>query len=797
MAVQASGTGSGTKLLITGGSHTFQFSNETPTSVGTSGYSAALERLLNHICEQAFHNSDECDEIKCHPGTRTAILKTLFDFANDTEHPFITWLNGPAGAGKTAIAHSLAEQCEEAGILAACFFFWRTDPGRSDEKRLISTLAYQLCLTIPPLRPFIEQKIADDPAIFSKTLKRQLYALILAPLQQMRESHPTFVVQTSARLIIIDGLDECGGLNADRIDRQGRVLEILRQLASHQEVFPFRVLIISRTEAHIRRRFDEPSLQSLTRPLILDYSFTPEQDILVYVTHEFLWIVGHHPYGRFLPSGWPGNQIIRSIVDKSSGQFFYAVTVMKFIRSELHQPDTRLSLMLVPGNNTDNSASVSHFAPIDNLYRQIFCCAIDPSAVLKLLAFHLVHSIPFRWHITLQVSIALPTLLAFARGVGVKYYNPPDLTMESFEKFLKLDPGVITHSASHFESLFRVSSAFTIASKQPYERFVNFHHASFTDFLLDKARSQEWFIDLNEHSIAFAMAHLAELENTETEPTARKTWFIMFCAALRRSPRTPDLDSVLSDKWLRPSQYSPGRRLFEGCGLQVTDYLFIFEDSASQYYRNTNMTPTVIRRSILTDILTIMEPIIQAYRSNPILFALFLYSLHNRFEGILDIPSSYHFLRDNSVQRWFVRYIQSTPLLAEVDCNALQLTHHMKADGEGYLYKSHPLTENKFWLYTCSNALVDNGIYVPPDDDLLKQSTILILEIFLREVAELLELAQSGIESDDRQIRPEDTNVARYLAKCSHLPRSGLPQNAFTELELNTYAEMQISTFQT
>ncbi|KAF9053281.1 hypothetical protein BJ165DRAFT_1364606, partial [Panaeolus papilionaceus] len=470
------------------------------------------------------------------------------------------WLNGPAGAGKTAIAHSLAEQCEEADILAACFFFWRTDPGRSDEKRLISTLAYQLCLSIPLLRSFIERKIADDPAIFSKTLKLQLSTLILAPLQQMRESHPNFVVQTSPRVIIIDGLDECGGLNADRIDRQGRVLEILRQLATHQEVFPFRILIISRTEAHIRRRFDEPTLQSLTRLLILDYSFTPEQDILVFVTHELLQIINHHPFGRFLPSGWPGNQVIQSIIDKSSGQFAYAATVMKFIRSELHRPDKRLLLIQGAREHTDGGI-VTHFAPIDSLYRQIFCSAVDASVSVEVLAFHLVHcgsnpdsSVFCELRILRSGSAASGDECSDSgdgRIEANKRNSAPRLTLTLIEKLLKLDPGVITYSLSHFEPMLRLLPKFDWLKSTGC---IQFHHASFTDFLLTKERSQEWFIDVDERSIAFALAHMSELENTETEPAIRKDYFIIFCVALQRAPRTPCLDAIISDKWLRPSQ---------------------------------------------------------------------------------------------------------------------------------------------------------------------------------------------------------------------------------------------------
>ncbi|KIK52272.1 hypothetical protein GYMLUDRAFT_180242, partial [Collybiopsis luxurians FD-317 M1] len=39
----------------------------------------------------------------------------------------VCWLYGPAGAGKSVIAQTLAEICMERGLLVGSFFFWHTD----------------------------------------------------------------------------------------------------------------------------------------------------------------------------------------------------------------------------------------------------------------------------------------------------------------------------------------------------------------------------------------------------------------------------------------------------------------------------------------------------------------------------------------------------------------------------------------------------------------------------------------------------------------------------------------------
>ncbi|KAF9053284.1 hypothetical protein BJ165DRAFT_1523991 [Panaeolus papilionaceus] len=844
MAGQVSGGGASTKLLITGGSHTFQLLNDTPASAGHPG---AFERLFNHICERAFHNSDKFDEIKCHPGTRTSILKVLSDFANDTEYPFVTWLNGPAGAGKTAVGRSLAELCEEAGILAACFFFWRSDLERSDEKRLIATLAYQLCLSIPRLRPFVERKVADDPAIFSKPLKLQLWTLILAPLRQMRESHSTFAVQTSARLIIIDGLDECGGQSSDRINRQERALDALGQLASNQNIFPFRILIISRTEAHLRRRFEGPRLQNLTRPLPLDYSFTPDKDILVYVTHEFLWIVNHHPYGRYLPSGWPGNHIINAIVIKSSGQFIYAATVMRFIRSELHRPDKRLLLIQDLTEHQVIRGEVSHFVPVDN-----------PSVALKLLAFHFAHRHPM--HLSLVSSAMhyeqIPTLPSLSHSsyrdptVMWPWYPPPEqrppefLPLTSIEKYLKLDSGAIIHSLSHFESLFTVLPEFSIEGG-----FIQVHHASFVDFLFDKARSQEWHLDSNCESGTSVTGLLSEIEDTTagavffcigqyaraqwsltpiimSELDIRKCWFLLICEAVKCSPRATCVDSVISTKWLRPSQYNPGLNFFESCGVQAFHYLQVFVDAASEYYSKTFEAKEVdefrgamstscrqgdgtisdrMEQDFLTDLLPLIQTKIQAYRSDPFLFALLIYSARYhpyRPSRLLAISNSY--LISNSWV-WLREHIKSRPSLIDIDSKKFRFTSHDDDDSAG-------------WLYCCLEKLVAHMAHILPDDDLLRESTTIIFKILLRrvsdkgliradtqasagwdhregninviqnfisallkplspsaEVADLVERLQTALLEAYTSDIKQDPIIQQYLASCSQLSQSGLP----------------------
>jgi predicted AAA+ superfamily ATPase len=128
-----------------------------------------MDRLEAAAAPGAFHNSlQRSDAPKCHKHTREAILQKIIDWVMkkiDTD-AFIVWLYGAAGAGKSAIAQTIAELCDELKPLLASFFFFRSDPLRNNSKRLIATIAYQVAVIIPGVRELMLAAIHKDPHIF-------------------------------------------------------------------------------------------------------------------------------------------------------------------------------------------------------------------------------------------------------------------------------------------------------------------------------------------------------------------------------------------------------------------------------------------------------------------------------------------------------------------------------------------------------------------------------------------------------------------------------------------------------
>jgi len=141
----------------------------------------------------ALYNSFERDLLdapKCHPHTRVAVINRLIDWLTGKidDKALIMWLYGAAGAGKSAIAHTIAEICDKDGWLLATFFFWKTSPERNNASRFIATIVYQIALAIPIARQYIEAVVEFNPRIFDQSIDTQLAKLILEPLQRLHST---------------------------------------------------------------------------------------------------------------------------------------------------------------------------------------------------------------------------------------------------------------------------------------------------------------------------------------------------------------------------------------------------------------------------------------------------------------------------------------------------------------------------------------------------------------------------------------------------------------------------------
>lgn len=372
----------------------------------------------------------------------------------ETTSAFIMWLNGAAGAGKSAIAQSIAEICYTEGHLVGSFFFGRSDPNRNHARTLFPSIAYQMALTFPGIQQRLSSIVERDPLIFTRSLSAQCSALIIEPLQYLNQTGYFRENPFYPSLVIIDGLDEC-------LDREARrqILDIFLQGINYIRL-PFIFLIASRPEHEISARFNFPDTQNILIRLLLDEHYLPHRDLELFLRDKFKAITETHPFKRLIPTPWPSDDAIRTLVRKSSGQFIYASTVIKYVESSRHQAHHRLEII----QNLRPPAGDRPFAELDALYTHIFeSCAENTDLILRIIAFH----------------ILFPSA----------YYN-----IANVERILSLEPGTI-------EVLFHDLSSIIVLDAdsefEPDEIVLNMLHASLPDFLLDQVRSGRFYIDID------------------------------------------------------------------------------------------------------------------------------------------------------------------------------------------------------------------------------------------------------------------------------------------------------------
>jgi hypothetical protein len=149
----------------------------------------------------------------CLEGTRQKVIGEIIEWIDGGTNQPMCWLNGAAGSGKSAISRTIAGLCAADNRLGASFFFLRGAGRRSTITRFISTLPYNLTLTVPATRPYIERALQRDPHIVHRLLEHQFQQLISEPILSVSMPPPHMV-------IIVDALDECDDrtMMADFID---------------------------------------------------------------------------------------------------------------------------------------------------------------------------------------------------------------------------------------------------------------------------------------------------------------------------------------------------------------------------------------------------------------------------------------------------------------------------------------------------------------------------------------------------------------------------------------------------
>ncbi len=373
------------------------------------------------------------------------------------------WLSGPAGTGKSAVAQTFAERCAEVGRLGASFFFSRPND-RSDPDTVIPSLVYNLAVCNSNYKSLVAAQLANDPEILRKKTRRtQFKKLIVAPLSQLQTQRRMRIKEPL--LVVLDGLDECKGENAQR-----EIVEMISEVIRLKKDFPLIWLISSRPEPHLKYIFSTPDFTVACRREELAIDDESIADVDYYLRDGLAGIKAH--FSDVTSPAWPSEQQTTELSWKASGHFGFASTALRYIGDPTYTaPMDRFDVLLsfLQGVRVGNSKPLE---AVDTLYTSI------------------LNDVP---------EGILPTTKRILCFVIFHYFICPFESAQGLCNFLHID------QATFYKAFRQLHSVIDVPPPEvALDRQIHFYHASFEDYLRDPSRSGKFAIDGNDIDLNLA-----------------------------------------------------------------------------------------------------------------------------------------------------------------------------------------------------------------------------------------------------------------------------------------------------
>jgi hypothetical protein len=377
----------------------------------------------------------------------------------------VLWLSGPAGTGKSAIAHTIAKRFNDKGVLGSCFCFDKTE---IRHKKVFSTIARDLADHDPEMRRALADVVKDSTSLKnSKDIFQQWQKLLVEPLKKSSG------LSVGPVLIVIEALDESGGVEtrkellsilASKLQKKG--LSKIAELPSN-----FRILVTSRPLRDIEDTFHgAPHIRRLSMDEIPAAVAT--RDICTFVSDK-LEGVSHFENKEFV-----------KLASKAEGLFEWARLACEYIKEDLPgvDPTSRFETVLNrdPGTWKDK---------LYDMYRLILA-DIWPRGRYS--------DIEYQEALTGFRSV-MGQILSTAEPLPFDSLKAMRDCFPNHSKRYKMD--IVQHMGSLLSG--------TTDSHIPVKPL----HASFQEFLTDKPSSGDFFVEVTKaqhHDLALASLRVME-----------------------------------------------------------------------------------------------------------------------------------------------------------------------------------------------------------------------------------------------------------------------------------------------
>ncbi|KIM20037.1 hypothetical protein M408DRAFT_82635, partial [Serendipita vermifera MAFF 305830] len=272
---------------------------------------------------------------ECMEGTREDILSEILDWADDFTAPNILWLKGYPGVGKSTVATTLIEKLRSIGRLGSAFYFKREMADAMTPRALWRRTAYDLSRRYLPIRNHLVALIkANEDILDTPNVHTLFHQLIIDPLTKTDD-----IPLEHLPVVIIDALDECGGLDGQRSDHRPSLMKMLGGWSRLPR--RFKLVVTSRGESDIETLFST-TIHHLVE-VLAGQTAKPNssKDIMVFLGHQFVEIAVAY---KSLPPGWPGLDVVRRLTEMAGGLFIWVDVIIKFIKQGA--PQQRLAYIL-------------------------------------------------------------------------------------------------------------------------------------------------------------------------------------------------------------------------------------------------------------------------------------------------------------------------------------------------------------------------------------------------------------------------------------------------------------------
>jgi hypothetical protein len=253
------------------------------------------------------------------------------------------------------------------------------------------------------------------------------------------------------QVVIIDGLDECEGADA-----QASIISIIATSIRHQKT-PLRWMILSHFEPIIVASFEDQDVASVSLHITLPVTRMNDPDIMHFLMEELKKTARA---SRLSAKSWPSDEDLLTLVELSAGLWACAQTIVRFISiRNAKGPVAQLQFVLA----LRGCAQVTESNPLANL---------------DLLYSRIMESVPDVTLPTIQLLILLSESM-FPQRAAI-----PIEDIDLVSKTLAIPKSQIEHA---FAALHAVMELDTSGS-------IHFYHASFTDFMREPNRSGKFCV---------------------------------------------------------------------------------------------------------------------------------------------------------------------------------------------------------------------------------------------------------------------------------------------------------------